>query len=140
MMKNKLSLMEFYQLESLRGANYSDEQITKTLASGDVSDWRKAFPTYDFTELLALFTADEAQFQSVLEDGYQIKFITFPGLRRILEMKFHQIADIDYVVEEHHVTGLQLSADEVDQLKQMLSNNWQVNEEVGNKISITLAK
>ena len=139
-MVQQISLMEFYQIEALRREGITDEEMVATLEKGDLAKWEQAIPHYDFTEIVRLYTAGKEAFQSILAGNYQIKFITFPGLQRILEMKFEQIAHIDYTLEETSVSGIHLREDDQALLKQILSANWQIKQMDDGSINIALVK
>lgn len=135
-----ISLMEFYQLEAIRRAGHADADILHTLESGNIRDWKEQVGTFDFAELQALYEADGQAFENMLKEGYQMKFLTFPGLQRLLEMKFDRIADMDFDVKENYITNLQLSAAERERLRQILSANWKIEPLDNGKIRIALAQ
>lgn len=132
--------MEFYQIEALRREGLTDNEIVTTLRNGDVRSWNKLNSHFDWQELLNLYEADTDAFAAILADCFQIKFITFPGLERILEMKFEQIADIDYTVGESAVSGLRLSDEDEDLLRQMLSANWELVTATDGTLTVQLVK
>ena len=134
----RISLMEFYQIEALRRDGVTDNDIVMTLRSGDITPWSKLNAHFDWRELLNLYEADVDAFDPILAGDFQIKFITFPGLERILEMKFEQIADIDYTVGESAVTGLCLSEADEGLLRQMLSANWELIEHADGTLTVQL--
>ena len=135
-----ISLMEFYQLEAIRRAGYTDETILETLADGNINKWKEDVGTFDFAELQTLYEKDKQAFETALTEGYKIKFLTFPGLQRLLEMKFDRIADMDFEVKENYITNLQLSLPEVEQLEQILSANWKIEQVDKGKVRIALAQ
>src|SRR5699024_7974168 len=78
--------------------------------------------TFDFTLLHEL--ADEID--AILDEGYEVSFLTFKGLYSLLELKFNKEKDVDYDVEEFTISRLQLTEAEITTLKQLVSANWEI--------------
>lgn len=134
----KITLMEFYLIETLRMNDISNEEIIESVKQNNVEAWESIAPQFDFNMLIDLYEKDPHGFNRILTEGYQIKFLTFPGLQRMLEMKFDKIADFDFAVKENGVYNLSLTDDELEQLKVILSPNWHVEVDGAKRISIYL--
>ncbi|HLR64038.1 MAG TPA: hypothetical protein VK075_01280 [Pseudogracilibacillus sp.] len=134
----RITLMEFYLLESLSQAKLSDAEIIDGLAHKAYDQWKEIAPHFDYAQLYDLYEADQEAFQRILNGQYQIKFLTFPGLQRLLEMKFDKIADFDFDVKENGIFRLQLRSDEEEKLRQIISSNWHVEADVDGSLSVTL--
>ncbi|MBS4197802.1 hypothetical protein [Lederbergia citri] len=128
----KISLPIAIMLETLRDNGVTDEQIITQIDKKDVSPWQKVDTTFDFQELINLSTNSE--FESILTNGYSVKFMTINGLKNLLRLKFNKIQDQDYQQNEKGITDLILTEQELSTLRQMLSKNCVLH--VGNKISI----
>ncbi|NGP46189.1 hypothetical protein G4V62_14975 [Bacillaceae bacterium SIJ1] len=124
---NKISLMDAYMIESLRRKEITDDEIIEKATAGDVSSWEVLQPHYDFTELSKLAKQNKDAFHSIIQDGYQIKFVTIYGIQSLLKMKFNILKD-DYVTVENGITQLKVTEDQYLVLKQMLSTNWTMTE------------
>src|SRR5699024_9538280 len=74
----------------------------------------------DFTLLYEL----EGQLEDILRDGYRVKFLTFPGLQRLLLLQVEKEADLDYTLNGFTVEGLSLTTEEAEKVETFLSKNW----------------
>ncbi|WP_405099917.1 hypothetical protein [Oceanobacillus sp. FSL H7-0719] len=124
----KISLMEAYQIETLHSNNLSNEQIIAQINQGNIEPWQALHEHFDFELLLNLANEDMNRFQEILESGYQVKFMTFNGLKNLLRMRFKKEQDRDYTVQERGINRLVLTEAELAQVKQMLSVNWLLTE------------
>src|SRR5699024_2430405 len=127
----KISLMEAYLIETLRNHGVSNEEMVAKLRTGNVESWNNFHERFDFNELLPLATKDIDQFKEILDQGYQVKFVTFNGLKNLLHMRFGKEQDKDYELLEKGIHKLVLERGQLETVKQMLSGNW-VLEEVAN--------
>ena len=124
----KISLMEAYQIETLHSNNLSNEQIIAQINQGNIETWQALHEHFDFELLLNLANEDMKRFREILESGYQVKFMTFNGLKNLLRMRFKKEQDRDYTVQERGINRLVLTEAELAQVKQMLSVNWLLTE------------
>lgn len=125
---HKISLMDAYLIETLRKNGISNEEILAKLKTGNVESWQKFHEQFDFNDLLMLANKDIDQFQKILDQGYQVKFITFNGLKNLLRMRFSKVPDRDYELTEKGIKNLHLNQKQLASLKQMLSGNWVLEE------------
>lgn len=124
----KISLMDAYLIETLRNNGVTNEEIISKVKAGNVETWQELHKQFDFGELLKLANNDIEQFQVILEQGYQVKFITFNGLKNLLRMRFGKEQDKDYELKEKGISNLVLEYEQLVQVKQMLSGNWVLKE------------
>ena len=125
----KISLMEAYLIETLRNHGVSNDEIVSKLKTGHVEAWQEFHERFDFKELLPLATKDIDQFKEMLDQGYQVKFVTFNGLKNLLRMCFGKEQDKDYELLEKGIHNLILERGQLETVKQMLSGNWVLEEE-----------
>ncbi|RKQ27977.1 hypothetical protein [Oceanobacillus halophilus] len=123
----KISLMDAYMIETLRSKGVTNQEL---IEAKDINAWNRLHESFDFQELLNLREKDPAAFETIIEDGYQVKFVTFNGLKNLLRLKFHKMEDVDYQSVERGIRGLSLNENDRNQLTSLLSNNWTVKEEV----------
>ena len=50
-----INLMQAYELDKLSKLEFTDEEILRTLQTGDVSVWQEKVPNYEFSETMALY-------------------------------------------------------------------------------------
>lgn len=124
-----ITLMEAYAIETLRGNGVDNDTIIKNIKNNDLEDFKKIKENMDFDALVDL--SKEADFDSIVKDGYKVKFLTFNGLKNLIKMKFGKFADEDYQVDEFTISGLELEKPQVEELRNVLSNNWLLSEEAG---------
>lgn len=125
---NRISLPTAYMIETLRSNGISDEQILHQIKERDVTPWDRLHSNFDFTNLVELADQDGINFESIIQDGYTVKFITIRGLQTLLQLKFDKIVDRDYQVTETGISGLQLEESDFTVLKQLLSRNCKIQE------------
>ena len=101
-----ITLMEAYAIETLRGNGVDNDTIIKNIKNNDLEDFKKIKENMDFDALVDL--SKQADFDSIVKDGYKVKFLTFNGLKNLIKMKFGKFADEDYQVDEFTISGLEL--------------------------------
>ena len=120
-MATKITLMEAYVLEALKAANIADEVILEKVETKQVGDFKALVETaFDFDVLYGI----EQHLASILQDGYEVKFLTFPGLKRLLSLKLQKEEEKDYVVQEFQIEQLHLTPEEKSIVETFLSANW----------------
>ena len=120
--------MEAYLIEIARNAGVSNEALLLKAEQQDLESLNHLHESFDFAELHPLASTEGNVFKKVLQDGYKIKFLTFPGLVNLLKLKFNKIKDKDFTVEEFNIKELRLTKAETEDLKTWLSVNWMVEE------------
>ena len=121
-MTEKITLMEAYLIEHLRQANIADETIKEKVKAKEAASFAYVHDTFDFTLLHELAN----QMDAILDEGYEVRFLTFKGLYSLLELKFNKEKDVDYDIDEFTISHLQLTEAEIKTLKQLVSANWEV--------------
>lgn len=124
-----ITLMEAYAIETLRSSGISNEEIVKNVKDKNIEDFKTVKENMDFDALIAL--NDSADFESIINDGYKVKFLTFNGLKNLIKMKFGKFAEEDYQLEEFVISGLELAEQQQKDLENMLSANWTMENEAG---------
>ncbi|NYF23610.1 hypothetical protein [Sporosarcina sp. JAI121] len=128
MENNRITLMDAYMIETLRGNGISDDELLSRLEQKNISPWENVKPTFDFNELIKFFDQNPSTFISILSDGYTVKFITMKGLQNLLKMKFDKIENRDYQLTDNGISHLKIESESYPALKQMLSSNWVIHE------------
>ncbi|MBD8521165.1 hypothetical protein MKY88_11510 [Lysinibacillus sp. FSL R7-0073] len=131
-----INLMQAYELDKLSKLNYSDEEILLALRAGDVSAWQEQVPNYEFSETMALFQDDEQEFLDALHGHYRIKYVTLPGIQRLLHLRFNLEEGVDYQLLETGIQHLMCDEETVTKLQQMLSTNWSLTKQADQKYSV----
>ncbi|KPN97533.1 hypothetical protein [Lysinibacillus sp. ZYM-1] len=131
-----INLMQAYELDKLSKLNYSDEEILGALRAGNVSAWQEQVPNYEFSETMALFQVGEQDFLDALHGHYRIKYVTLPGIQRLLHLRFNLEEGVDYQLLETGIQHLTCDEETVTRLQQMLSTNWLLTKQADNKYSV----
>ena len=126
---NSITLMDAYAIENLRSYGYTNEEILSKVRAKDIDEFKKVKENLDFTLLIDM--EESVGLRTLLEDGYQVKFLTFNGLKNLIKLKFGKLAEEDYQVDEFTLSGLKLDEGQASELKKALSPNWQMSEEDG---------
>ena len=124
-----ITLMEAYAIETLRGNGISNDKIIENIKANELEDFKAVKENMDFDALVKL--SETADFESIVNDGYKVKFLTFNGLKNLIKMKFGKFAEEDYQVEEFVISGLELDESQQKDLENMLSANWTLSSEAG---------
>ena len=128
--------MQAYELDKLTKLNISDEDILQTLQSGDVSAWRILEPNYSFDETLALYREGEQTFIDALHGNYRIKYVTLPGIQRLLHLRFQLEINKDFQLVETGIENLACDEQTLRKLENMLSTNWKITTQADGTVSI----
>ncbi len=131
-----INLMQAYELDKLSKLNFSDEEILCALRAGDVSAWQEQVPNYEFSETMALFQDGEQEFLDALHGHYRIKYVTLPGIQRLLHLRFNLEEGVDYQLLENGIQHLMCDEETVTKLQQMLSTNWSLTKQADQKYSV----
>ncbi|WP_080873950.1 hypothetical protein [Oceanobacillus timonensis] len=129
MSRPKISQMDAYMIETLRTNNVTNEEMIQAVKEKDVSKWQKLNEKFDFEQLITLAEKDFASFEQVIHEGYAVKFVTVGGLERLLRLKFGKEPEKDYQKQQTGAVSLNIDASSLEELKQMLSLNWKVEED-----------
>lgn len=121
-----INLMQAYELDKLSKLDLSDEDILQTLRTGDVSSWHSLAPNYEFNETLALYREGEQTFLNALHGQYRIKYVTLPGIQRLLHLRFNLDETKHFTLEDTGITNLTCDEDTILKIKDMLSINWTI--------------
>lgn len=128
--------MQAYELDKLSKLDLSDEEILRALRAGDVSAWQEQVPNYEFSETMALYKEGEQQFLDALHGHYQIKYVTLPGIQRLLYLRFQLEEGKDYQLLETGIQHLTCDEETVTKLQQMLSTNWSLTKQADGAYSV----
>lgn len=124
-----ITLMEAYAIETLRGNGIGNDKIIENIRANDLEEFKTIKENMDFDALVEL--DKNADFESIVNDGYKVKFLTFNGLKNLIKMKFGKFADEDYQVDEFVISGLELDENQQKDLENILSANWTLSSEAG---------
>lgn len=119
---HSINLMDAYVIENLRSNGISNEEIIQKAEEKHTSDFQYVKENMDFSILEGL--AASGRLRSILEDGYQVTFMTSNGLKNLIRMKYGKEVDQDYTFDDFIVEGLKISETEEKDLEKMLSQNW----------------
>lgn len=122
-----ITLMEAYIIENLRNAGVSDEQLIH-IDDESIKEWQALNDRFDYTLLKNLAEQNPADYESMIKQGYKVKFLTLNGLINLMELKFNKQRSSDFKMHDDGITELKLGPDEQKELKHMLSANWKVTE------------
>ncbi|MGE7951081.1 hypothetical protein [Lysinibacillus xylanilyticus] len=131
-----INLMQAYELDKLSKLGLTDKEIVGTLHTGEVSVWQEKVPNYEFSETMALFKEGEQLFLDALHGNYRIKYVTLPGIQRLLHLRFSLEEDQDYQLLETGIQHLTCNEETIVKLQHMLSTNWSLAKQVDGTYSV----
>lgn len=120
----QLTLMEAYLIEVLRSNGITEEEIIEAVENKQVDKFKEVNENFDFNGLYNIGD----QLPEILASGYQVKFLTLPGLVNLLRMKHNKEEGKDFVKEKTSITNLSLTQEEQEAINQWLSVNWTLKE------------
>lgn len=123
---DRISLMEAYLIEFLRVKELSNDSIIAKTVAKDTAQFESYYPKMDFSLLTTLAEKDHNAFKRIILEGYQVKFLTINGLKKLLELKLNKVTEQDYHETEHGIFQLQVNPDELKIIQQFVSNQWQI--------------
>ncbi|WP_054767741.1 hypothetical protein [Lysinibacillus parviboronicapiens] len=131
-----INLMQAYELDKLSKLGLTDEEIIRTLQSGDVSAWQEKIPQFEFHETTALFQEGKHLFLGALHGNYRVKYVTLPGIQRLLQLRFQLEEGEDYQLLETGIQYLSCNEEIVTKLQNLLSANWHLTKQEDGTYSI----
>ncbi|MEI4769090.1 hypothetical protein WAX74_05370 [Psychrobacillus sp. FJAT-51614] len=129
MKNNKVSMMDAILIEILRSNGVSNNEILQQLERKDIQSWETDYPNNNFHSLFSLFEEDKNKFESILQEGYTVKFVTRNGLKNLLKLKYQKIDERDFELLENGIKHLEIDEQQLSSLKQLLSINWVIQED-----------
>ena len=135
-----LSQWEAFMIETLRHSGVSGEDIMRGLKENDVSQFKAFDTTFDYQDLLTSWTADSERIKEAIINGYQVKFLSVYGIKRLLKLMFSLEDPENYTVEENQFVKVPLADQQLDTVRTLLSPNWSITNvlEDGDKNLVTI--
>src|SRR5690625_112481 len=120
----QITLMDAYVIEILRSNGVTNEEIIKATEEKQLDNFKEINENFDYTSLYPL----KEDLRPILEKGYQVKFLTMPGLMNLLKMKHNKEKEKDYELQETSLINLSLTREEREAIEKWLSPNWIIEE------------
>lgn len=122
--KVKLSQWDALLLESLRSLGWSDEELLRRVAEGDLPVDESEYK-FDYGQLSLLAGEQPELFRSAVTGGYQIKYNTIRGIRSWIAVALGLEAKLE-LEEGHEAVEAELTGPEKLRLENVLSYGWQI--------------
>lgn len=123
----KLSQWDALLVESLRSLGWSDEDILRKVAEGDLPVDESEYH-FDYKHLTALQAEQPKQFAEAVKTGYQIKYNTIRGVSSWIWVALGKKAVLE-LEEGKEAVEATLTVDEKNRLQSVLSFGWQIESE-----------
>ncbi|WP_248928348.1 hypothetical protein [Paenibacillus hamazuiensis] len=125
----KLSMPVAFMIENCRASGISDDLLIESLLRRDFTAIRHAGDgDIDFAKLLDTAAEIGDDWENAIRYGYEFSFISINGLRKLLNFRFRKLEHQDYEVDGLIIRHLALTAEEVGELRGLISRQWAVNE------------
>ncbi|PGZ85271.1 MULTISPECIES: hypothetical protein [unclassified Bacillus (in: firmicutes)] len=121
-------------IESLRSAGVENIQLINAVKEENfefLNQYGNGFP--DWETLIKLYKNNEENFNKIVNDGYQIKFLTKGSLMTLLRYKFGIEVEKDYEDMGTAIQGIYLSEEAINLIKHTLAANWSLSTYVDEK-------
>lgn len=125
MEKVRLAQNIMLMLEAVRAKGLTNEEILRDVEHKEAAYFEpfgRGIP--DWATFIEFARGNSEKFKQALEKGYQVGFLTFGGLKTLLNIKFNLTGEKDYELGSDHVQQVPLTSEQLDALKSILSNNW----------------
>lgn len=121
----KLSQWDALLLESLRSLGWSDEEVLRRVAEGDLPVDESEF-RFDYKQLTVLHTEQPEIFAEAVRSGYAIKYNTIRGIRSWILIALGKEAVLELEEGKEAVEAVLTNA-EKNRLESVLSFGWCIN-------------
>ncbi|AWV31406.1 MULTISPECIES: hypothetical protein [Paenibacillus] len=120
----KLSQWDALLVESLRSLGWSDEDILRKVAEGDLPVDESEYQ-FDYKQLTTLQSEQPELFGQAVKTGYQIKYNTIRGIRSWIWVALGKEAALE-LEEGKEAAEVALTVAEKERLASVLSFGWQI--------------
>jgi len=124
----RITQMEAFIIETLRTHAVNDADIIQAAFSRDLNKWSNETSGLDYQLIEQLAHTKPKEFEVAMYHGYQIKFLTFKGLQKVLLLKYDRKPEVDYQLGEQSINHLDVNKNEFQSLQQILSENWTIKQ------------
>ncbi|GAF13319.1 hypothetical protein JCM19045_2559 [Bacillus sp. JCM 19045] len=121
-----LSQWNAFMLETLLAKGMTEEKLLLHVENHDAEALNSFDQTFDYSDLIEATTEDPSLIKSAIESGYQVKFMSTFGIKRLLLLKYGIEDGADYTMGEARFDGLHLSETQLHEFGAMLSPNWKL--------------
>ncbi|MDR6726256.1 hypothetical protein J2W91_004767 [Paenibacillus amylolyticus] len=124
----QLSIPVGLLVENVLTSGDSPDDIIQCLRQRDYSQLLPKLkePTMNLDERLQTAAEVGEDWETAIRLGYEFKFLHINGLKRLLDFRFDQKVERDYVQENLSLHQVQLHTHEVELLRSMISRQWDV--------------
>lgn len=123
----KIALNYALMIEMIRMHNVSNEEMTALLELGNSESLEKfgeGIP--DWQTLINFYQQNKEKISAVINDDYQITFLTKGALKSFLRFKYHLEENIDFQDNGQGLDHVKISPDALNSLKLKISKNWTI--------------
>lgn len=138
----QLSIPVGLLVENVLTSGESPDDIIQCLRQRDYAQLlhKMKEPTMNLDERLQTAAEVGEDWETAIRLGYEFKFLHINGLKRLLDFRFDQKVERDYVQENLSLHQVQLHKHEVELLRSMISRQWEVVLEENNEQSTSPIK
>ncbi|WHY19725.1 hypothetical protein QNH28_01385 [Paenibacillus sp. G2S3] len=123
----KLSQWDALLVESLRALGWSNEDILRKVAEGDLPVDESEYE-FDYKQLATLQAEQPELFEQAVKTGYQIKYNTIRGIRSWIWVALGKEGELE-LEEGKEAVEVALTVAEKQRLAAVLSFGWQIESE-----------
>ncbi|WP_128102356.1 hypothetical protein [Paenibacillus sp. DCT19] len=124
----QLSIPVGLLVENVLTSGESPDDIIQCLRQRDYAQLlpKMKEPTMNLDERLQTAAEVGEDWETAIRLGYEFKFLHINGLKRLLDFRFDQKVERDYVQENLSLHQVQLHKQELELLRSMISRQWDV--------------
>jgi hypothetical protein len=138
MEKVKLALNYALMLEMIKAKGFDNTSIIALLNEGDEEVFEsigEGIPTWK--TLIDYYHINKDKCQRALKEGYEITFLTKGALKSLLRIKFGMKEGVDFIDTGEFLDQVNLTNENLEALKGVISKNWTIVQEETIKIELT---
>lgn len=122
----RISMWEAYLIETIHSKGMPNSEVLTHVKNGDSEALNSFDDTFDYGDLVEAYKKDSATIEEALLSGYKVKFVTKPGVKRLIGLKFGFEEGVDYQIIDDKFVNLRFNQDQLANFETMLSPNWQI--------------
>ncbi|RDU36059.1 hypothetical protein DRW41_15845 [Neobacillus piezotolerans] len=130
MQKERLALNHALMIEMVRSNGVQDSEFLQMLENGNSAGFERfgeGIP--DWQTLIDFYNGDPDKLRNAIQTGYRITFLTKGALKSLLGIKFGLERDVAFRDGGYYLDQVKLSGNQLKELKEIISANWEIIEE-----------
>lgn len=123
----RISMFEAYLIETIRSKGMDSQQLLDLVKQSDYEQLNQFDDTFDYQILTDAYKDHPEIIEKAITEEYKVKFVTQPGIKRFLGLKFDFEEGKDFQIIDDKFTNIHFTAEQLSQFTTLLSANWKIS-------------